>query len=286
MLSSAESTPLTENTMLVTRGATSAQDHYQNSCYMLEQTTDTHQPISFDQTNHHSMTYPYNINSNTMNGSAAQKSAVMTELGVVGGSGNGNELCDLSLSHELQQMDEDEEYVEHDLDGDTDDSEEDDDDESSGDTSSSDENEDDDMSDCGRQRKKSKATRRGTNLNSLNDKPNEKSGGIGSGSHYLDLTKRIDEHNMHMYGSFDNNDDEEMRLAALKQLHEKNFITLTQKDETTQQMQEGKFIFLRFRKTTDFCRAKWTQLIHQVFISSQDFNQKCIFEARQSVKEI
>jgi hypothetical protein len=198
---------------------TLAQDHFQNQRYLLEQTTNAHQPLSFDTNQLTTPAYSYNM-------TAGQKA----ESSTVHVTGNGNELCDLSLSRELQQMDDDEEYVEHDLDGDSDDSEDDDEVDESGSSSSEIDDDDDGASEDGQQRKKSKADR---SKNLLKDKPNEK------GSLYLDLTKRMDEHQLNNNGSFENN-DEEMRLAALKQLHEQNFITITQKDEITLQMQEGK----------------------------------------------
>jgi hypothetical protein len=164
--------------------------------------------------------------------------------------------CELSLSHELQRMDEDEEYVEHDLDGDTDDSEDDDDDDEDDEDSGSsgdDDDEDEDMSgdeDRKRTGKSKSRKRRGGNENKhhllLKDRQHEKSGG-GSGSFYLDISKHRVTHDQ-IGGCespfFDHGESAEMRAAALKQLQEQNFVTVMQKDELTLQVQEGLLFFL------------------------------------------
>ena len=150
----------------------------------------------------------------------------------------------LNLTSELEQMDEDEEYVEHDLDG-TDDDSEDSDDEEEDDTESSEaeEGEEDESSDedhSNEDEQNSAATRRRKRSKKGGGKSSLAGGGADlavrdnkpKSFQYLDLSKKCEAAN-----AFDSMD---FSAANCKQIHEQNFLTIMQKDELTAQMQEGK----------------------------------------------
>lgn len=137
--------------------------------------------------------------------------------------------CDLSLT-QLQQMDDDEDYVEHDL-GDTDEeseSDEDEDDDESGSEEDSEAGNDDSEDNVtgnyqnNEKSKKRKANKQSRKSSKLKDKDNS--------------ILKIDNSNQQISNGLSNSFE---NLNNPNKINENNFVTITRKDEATSQLQSG-----------------------------------------------